>query len=140
MRQVTIVRSRSSNQGTPGRILIDGRSFCFSLELPWKDNASNVSCIPTGSYIIEPFKSARFGEVYLVLDTLPRTYILFHAGNWAGSTAHGFRTHSHGCVLLGNRRGLLENQKAVLASRLALSRFKTAIGRGKARLEIIDLD
>jgi len=47
----TLVRLRKSDQGTEG-LLIYSRFNCYSLELPWRDNRPNVSCILAGTCIV----------------------------------------------------------------------------------------
>jgi len=36
--------------GTNGKILYQNRLMMYSIELPWKDNHTRVSCIPEGCY------------------------------------------------------------------------------------------
>jgi hypothetical protein len=36
--------------GTDGTILHDGQHVVYTIELPWKDNRTGVSCIPEGRY------------------------------------------------------------------------------------------
>jgi hypothetical protein len=35
-----------------GSFEIDGNHICHGLELPWKDNAKSISCIPLGTYLL----------------------------------------------------------------------------------------
>ena len=37
-------------KGTNGNILYKSRLMMYSIELPWKDNLAQVSCIPEGRY------------------------------------------------------------------------------------------
>jgi len=67
---------------------------CVSLELPWKDNQHDISCIPEGVYEIRPFNSVKFGHCFQVMDVPDRDYILIHKGNYNRDT--------HGCILLGS--------------------------------------
>lgn len=120
---VMIERLPGSDDGTPGDLYIDGRWFCHTLELPWRDNAPRVSCIPPGSYRIAVKNSPRFGRVYRLSDVPGRSEILIHSGNWAGDVALGYRSHVQGCILLGNRRGMLDGQTAVLVSKPAVTAF-----------------
>jgi len=48
---------------------------------------------------------------------------MVHSGNFAGDTKKGFRTHVNGCIILGQKRGLLLRQLAVLNSRITVKRF-----------------
>jgi len=67
---------------------------CLTLELPWKDNAVNISCIPPGIYSASKHNSYKHGEVVLFKDVPDRTYIEIHAGNYTRDI--------QGCVLVGD--------------------------------------
>ncbi len=79
-----LVRLETSIEGTFGKIIVPGGFECFTAELPWRDNRSNVSCIPPGLYRCGIYKSRRFGTVFHLTDVNGRTYILIHTGNLAG--------------------------------------------------------
>jgi len=64
--------------------------------------------------------SKKFGRVVRLSDVPGRSDILIHSGNLAGDVIKGFNTHSAGCILLGEGRGYLGEQKAVLSSRTAV--------------------
>jgi hypothetical protein len=67
-----------------------------SLELPWKANLRNVSCIPAGSYSVTKVDSPKFGPgTFSVNNVKGRSNILIHAGN--------FTRDIEGCILLGER-------------------------------------
>ena len=121
-RNVHIFRTKRSSHGTEG-ILSTGSFTCFTLELPWKDNQPNISCIPHGTYPVKPRKSPRFGDVFHVTNVEGRSHILIHSGNFAGDTEKGLKTHVQGCILLGKYRGVLGTQKAVLSSKPTIRRF-----------------
>ena len=63
-----------------------------TLERPWLNNQSSISCIPEGVYRVDRDHSGRF-QYYRVQDTLPRTDIEFHGGVYP--------RHSEGCILVG---------------------------------------
>ncbi|MFW9871878.1 MAG: DUF5675 family protein [Candidatus Thorarchaeota archaeon] len=117
---------KRSDQGTLGLIYYEGFK-CYTLELPWKNNQSNVSCIPKGSYLVKSRISPKYGEVYWVSNVPDRTFILIHPGNWAGDKSKGFRSNVNGCILLGKRRGILAGQLAVLNSRITVKRFQNKL-------------
>jgi hypothetical protein len=88
-----IINSAIARDCTIG-ILQCGDFRCFTLELPWLRNASNVSCIPSGSYEYEKRLSPTLGWVIHIKDVEGRTWIYIHAGNF---------THQiQGCVLVGD--------------------------------------
>jgi hypothetical protein len=121
-RIVNLYRLRRGDQGTSG-ILFYNNFKCQTLELPWKDNKPNESCIPSGSYDVKIRLSPKYGQIYWVTEVPGRSFILIHSGNWAGDRGKGYKTHVNGCILLGKNRGLLQGQLAVLNSRITIKRF-----------------
>ena len=74
----------------------DGEKKVFSfytLELPYKNNEFQISCIPKGTYNVEKRYSTKYKNHFHVLDVPNRTYILIHSGN--------YNTHTKGCILVG---------------------------------------
>jgi len=136
--KVTIRRLFTSAEGTPGLVFINREFFCFAMELPWRDNKRNVSCIPTGKYLCTWHRSPRFGWTYIVNDVNGRSFILFHSGNVAGDVSLGFKTHSNGCLLLGKRLGSLFNQLATLISKPMINKFIQKMGKEPFELEVVD--
>jgi hypothetical protein len=67
---------------------------CKSLELPWKNNNQNVSCIPPGTYTVQKLIDQKFGNHFHVMNVPNRGGILIHAGN--------FYTQTQGCILVGD--------------------------------------
>ncbi|UFH35057.1 DUF5675 family protein [Flavobacterium acetivorans] len=70
-------------EGTNGIILYKGKPVCHTIELPWKDNQYQVSCIPEGEYFLEKRYSSRFGWHLEIMDVPNRSLILFHPANYA---------------------------------------------------------
>ncbi len=121
MKKAHIYRMSTGVQGTLGFLQLQDGWGCRTLELPWRDNAVNISCIPEGEYTCRVVQSGKYGSVYHVQDVPGRTGILIHPGNLAGSESDGWITHSHGCILLGRQAGVLGGQRAVLFSRPAVA-------------------
>lgn len=113
-------RFQTGDDGTFGKLTAPD-FCCFSAEPPWRNNAANISCILPGEYYGSKIISARFGTVLLIHNVPNRSTVLIHTGNLAGSEAKGFRTHSHGCILVGQKFGHLGGQRAVLCSRPAMT-------------------
>ena len=67
--------------GTNGKISIDGVEHCMTIELPWKDNRRNISCIPEGTYGIEKHCSERWGWHLRLKEVKGRSGILLHPAN-----------------------------------------------------------
>jgi hypothetical protein len=65
----------------------------YTLELPWKDNKKEISCIPEGRYHGEPNDTKKYPDTYRVLEVDGRTDILIHSGNYP--------RHTLGCILTG---------------------------------------
>jgi len=122
MKEVSLFRMQRSDHGTEG-ILATQDFSCKTLELPWKDNRRQISCIPPGEYKVEIRLSNKYGRIYWVRKVPERTYILIHSGNYAGDRSKGLKTHVMGCILLGKTHGFLGGQRAVLNSRLTVKRF-----------------
>jgi hypothetical protein len=125
--KATLTRLESTDQGTFGVFKIEqnGRSFsCQSLELPWRNNQREVSCIPEGEYECIWRSSTTFGrKLYAVTDVNGRSGILFHVGNYAGDVKKGYRSDVRGCILLGESRGTLRDQSVVLTSKNTMRAF-----------------
>lgn len=139
MTLVTLERHETSDQGTFGRILLPGGVFLFTGELPWRENQSNVSCIPEGLYPCSWTFSERFRRrLYQVASVLSRTGIRIHSANLMG--AHPpYLAQLNGCIALGEKLGTIDGQKAVLVSRPALTKFETLMGGKPFTLEIKSL-
>lgn len=136
MKNVYLLRMVSSDQGTEGILAIDDFS-CKTIELPWKNNHPNISCIPTGTYDVIIRQSPHFGKIYWVRNVPNRHWVLMHPGNWAGDTSKGYKSNVEGCILLGMHSGVLANQRAVLNSRVAVKRFMRYMNYNPFKLTII---
>jgi hypothetical protein len=76
--------------GTNGQIYVDGQFNSFTIELPWRNNQRNISCIPGGIYDLKDHKSPTFGRVAYVIGTQPqRDFVYFHAANDAAKELRG---------------------------------------------------
>lgn len=78
--------------GTLGIIEI-GENLIFTLELPYKNNERNVSCIDEGKYKLTRYNSNKFKDCFKVNDVKNRSDILIHSGNSLNNT--------RGCILVG---------------------------------------
>lgn len=71
--------SNAELQQCNGRILME---FC-GIELPWKKNKRNISCIPAGKYNAVAVKRYSNGRYALwILDVPDRSQIMIHTGNF----------------------------------------------------------
>ena len=136
MKDVYLFRTITSDQGTEGILATDG-FFCKTLELPWRNNQKGISCIPSGEYIVALRQSPKYGRIYWVTNVPDRSWILIHSGNVAGDVNKGFRTHVQGCILLGKEHGFLYDQRAVLNSRITVTKFMNIMNYKKFKLHIV---
>lgn len=86
-----------------GRFYTDDGLLCNSLELPWRDNTPQRSCIPTGVYrVVLAWSPAFKRDLPLLLDVPGRSGIRIHRANYPrelrGCIALGENTKV-GCVL-----------------------------------------
>lgn len=138
LRKALLVRYKSTEQGTFGALFLDGKFFCYTGELPWYDNKPNISCIPACTYSVRIKLSPTYGEVYEIQDVEGRTYIYFHAGNYCGDKAKGWRSDSLGCILLGAAEGELDSQDAIVSSRYTVRNFMNELNGEPFELTIQD--
>lgn len=131
-------RIDSGDYGTLGVWYMPGLTVC-TIELPWRENRGNVSCIPIGVYECEPYHSPSRGNVYRLLNVPKRTDILIHVGNFAGDTSKGYRTDSEGCILPGLYHDSISNQTAVISSDKAMRRLAATIGQQPFTLAITEV-
>ncbi|QXP79812.1 MULTISPECIES: DUF5675 family protein [Winogradskyella] len=75
--------------GTPSALFCNGQFLGFAIELPWKSNQRNISCIPEGVYPLKARYSEKFGPHLQVLDVPDRSLILLHPANDAQRDLRG---------------------------------------------------
>jgi len=136
--QLKIVRVEHSNDGHFGVLLLDGKCFCVTLELPWYDldhdgiSDANISCIPAGSYEMALLPHKTMGIKWEVLHVPGRTAILIHSGN----TVHD----SLGCILIGQYFDKLRGNRAILNSGVTYDRFMNITrNQNSLSLEIVEV-
>lgn len=93
----TLNRTGSSEVQTLGEMILkDGEREifnCKTLELPWRDNNINISCIPAGKYEVVKRFSEKYKKHFHLLNVPGRSMILIHSGN--------YYTDTKGCILVG---------------------------------------
>ena len=130
-REVTIVRLEKDSEGLFGKIIIDNRVFCHTLE-------NQDLAIPPGHYICKFVNSPNLGDddpdtqdFYEITEVEGRTNILIHVLNWW--------YESKGCIGLGTKRGVLKNCKAILNSSIAIKAFHKELNKKDFLLNIYDV-
>ena len=75
--------------GTNGKLECEGKVICNTIELPWKNNETKVSCIPVGKYFIIKRFSKKFKWHLELIEVKNRSLILFHPANNALKELNG---------------------------------------------------
>jgi len=101
--------------GMFGILIIDGETFCVTLEPPDLNNKEDISCIPAGKYKVVKINTEKRGKVFMVMNVPNRTFIYIHAGNKV--------EHTEGCIILAQHFGKLQGNRAVLNSGVTYERF-----------------
>lgn len=109
----TLTRGPSTDQGTFG-VLRFGDQQVHTLELPWRDNLRQRSCVPLGEYECRMVRSPKFGNVYKLLSVPGRSDVLIHPANFAGNVDLGWTTELHGCIAPCHRVGAMRNKAGVM--------------------------
>jgi hypothetical protein len=115
--------------GTNGKLECKGKSICNTIELPWRENETRVSCIPEGKYFIKKRYSQKFQWHLEVLDVKNRSLILFHPANNAMQELNG-------CIAPVTK---LSGPGLGLMSRKAFNKFKKIVYKALDNKESVEL-
>lgn len=118
MPNVTLTRTNSNPTEVQGTFAY-GTAQCFSLERPWFNNETDVSCIPPGTYQLAwTFMPDMNAYHYEVLNVPGRSGIFIHPANQVAQV--------EGCIALGTTWGELsgDTEPDVLNSRVAIEAFE----------------
>lgn len=77
------------DNATHGKLFLNGDFITHTIELPWRDNRKQISCIPEGTYQLRRRFSAKFKWHYVLLNVPDRSYILIHPANNAQKELQG---------------------------------------------------
>lgn len=139
----TLRRTKTGDTGTFGILQVLGQEFLTG-ELPWRDNASFLSCIPAGRYLCKWGPSNRFGFAYEITGVQDRTRCLFHIANFFGDKTKGFAADVDGCCGLGRspgyfaKKGYVRAQDALSGSGSAIDAFHKLLNQQDFELDIIN--
>jgi hypothetical protein len=116
--RMTLVRTFESNSCTTGELFVNGKFLCHTLELPWRENKSYISSIPSKTYAgnIRYDKNDHWRIELRNEDTAPRSGVQIHVGN--------FPKDVEGCILPGME--VVNSKSEVLDSATAYNRIKAA--------------
>lgn len=131
MKKVKIQRAWSDSRATLGMLTIEGvfHNPFFILENPLRDTKVD-SRIPAGTYTCKPYSGTKYKDVYILENVPDRSAILMHWGN--------FEKDTEGCILIGESAGMMQNQPAIMNSKVAFKMFSDLIGKNPFTLEIKD--
>ncbi|WP_158960344.1 DUF5675 family protein [Myroides fluvii] len=80
MNKLTLHRVYLSD-ATHGLLQFNDKNICFTLELPWLQNKAYISCIPEGTYPVQPRYTEHFKHHMAIKKVPNRHGILFHSAN-----------------------------------------------------------
>jgi len=128
--RLALKRNDTREDGTDGQIKMPSKLVIHTLELPWRNNQDNISCIPYGIYTCKKIKSPKFGICYEILNVPNREKILIHWGNYLKDIL--------GCVEIGLAKGKNGKEDAIFNSKKAFELFmKEMSPHDEFELEII---
>lgn len=126
---ILAIQRETTHPAASGRLSIDGVPECDTLELPWRDNMSQVSCVPPGAYRLAWEGSLRFRRKTIRLKDVPgRWGILIHPANHTSEL--------RGCIALGERLAV----DALFESRKAVEKVEAKVQAALARGEQVTLE
>lgn len=122
MRLELVRFSSCQEQGTFGRLYLNGVFFGYTVEQPWNDNKPFVSCIPNGVYQLVAYRSDKYGDTFKFVNhdlgvfasknerntTNQRYSCMFHWGS--------FKEDTKGCIAPGEALGAFEDRWMVKSS------------------------
>lgn len=126
---LTITRFAYTPMGVFGTYTLKSGIQYFTVERPWLNNQSGISCIPSGIYRCIPHFFNRGNYAAIEITGVPnRSAILIHIANKA--------IELNGCIAPGKSLGVLDNMWAVTFSGLAFNDLMGVYGGKEFNLEI----
>ncbi|MDP2815297.1 MAG: DUF5675 family protein [Rectinemataceae bacterium] len=110
-----LLRIAQNEHATFGVLKEQGFPFALTLELPWRDNTAEYSCIPSGFYVCKRIQSPKFGNTFEIVNVAGRSNILFHKGNKDEDTK--------GCILVGEEFSVIDGERAISSSARGFAEF-----------------
>lgn len=151
MLRLTLQRGKESDAGTPGVLTYQNGLVYKSWvtgELPYLNNLPMVSCIPPGVYICKWVNTGKHPNgIYMLQGVAHRFDTEIHNGNYFGNvnkinpwTKNPYKSNVDGCVLIGEKIGVLLDQQVVLNSDIALAEFNSLMNKQDFELEILGFE
>jgi hypothetical protein len=131
--KILVERFDSGSFDTLGRLYIDGKFYCYTLEDEYREvKVKGDTRIPEGIYKVVFYDSPSHGKDTLMIADVPNfKYILIHPGNTEDDTM--------GCLLPGLRIGSINNKRAVLDSKVAYKKIYDIIAPALHRGEEVTI-
>jgi len=122
-----LTREPQNGVQTLGKLDFEGHELS-TIELAWKDNKRGESCIPPTIEIVngkekrlrKPYKavprtSSKYGNHFIILETTPREYVLWHPANYSRQL--------RGCIAPGLKHRDIDKDglKDVVSSKKAMN-------------------
>ncbi len=124
---ITIDRNMTcSDQSTIGRLLVEGNEIGRTLELPWRNNESNISRIPEGIYSARIRSDGERRWRIELQDVQDRQWVQIHVGNYPKQI--------EGCILVGSEVTNHDGSCMVPNSRATLDRMANEMAKFSASL------
>lgn len=121
-----IYRFEKTEKGTISVNLINTgdesfNQFGYNIELPYRDNRINISCIPSGIYTFQKRLRADKTQTIEILNVPNRSNVLAHPGNFIKDT--------HGCILPNLNYSYTKETKTPygISSRVQVKQLLTAL-------------
>lgn len=128
---VILIRTKDTGKETLGELRYKNFS-CKTLELPWKNNKPDISCIPKGTYTCKYTFSPKFLKyTYEVKNVAGRSGIRLHSGNYFFQI--------QGCILIGSAFTDLnkDGEVDVINSRDTVNKFETLLNKADFILKVV---
>lgn len=116
--EITVQRQIATTNCIMGYLLVQGKTTCYTLELPYRDNKSDVSAIPAGRYRGIVRTDGIRGWRIELKNVPQRTNVQIHVGNYTRDTT--------GCTLVGLKASIddctvWQSSEAIIKVRTALT-------------------
>lgn len=130
-----LTRYGSTPMGTPGELTAGG-IVLSTMERQWLNNTPFKSCIPAGTYRLEPHDSSKHPDCWALVNedlgvyhysdpNASRYAILIHIANKPSQLA--------GCIAPGEHFGCLGAEWAVMASGMAMDDLREVLAEDEKR-------
>ncbi len=132
MLDCVILIRKYNKHSTMGRLILPSGKVLSTIERPWLNNKSNISCIPPGEYLVKWLPrsgSGKYKRVWHVQNVPGRTGILFHSANLV--------RHLQGCIAPGMKQGKSNGLDCVFYSRKAINQMRKELSGKDFMLRII---